>query len=440
MKKKIVSLVCILTIVFTMVSFINVSAVDYGCPVKPSSESIYLVNMDTNTVVYEKNSDVKKYPASTTKIMTYIIVSEAVDDIDNTKVTIKKSVLDLLLGTGSSMSGLEYRIDKEMTVKDLLYCLMVPSGNDASLILADYIGKGNIDTFVSMMNQKAKELGCKNTNFVNPHGLHDDNHYSTAQDLHLITSYALTLPNFSEITNTATYYCEGDTYPIVTTNFMIDPGRGGDYYYLYARGIKTGTTTEAGRCLISTAIADGYAYMCVALDSPYEENEKNGAMIDSKELFRWALVDLELNAIVSKETPVCEQKINYAWETESLLLVPEDDVSAIVPKDFKESDITIDYNILESIDAPIKQGENIGTAKIFYKGQEIKNINLVASKSIDRSPLLYVTAVVKSIITSFWFLLAAAIVIILLVIYLIIVNRYGNKKKQRKNVRRYRNL
>lgn len=268
------------------VSCSSVSAITYDYDETIESDTVLLINMDTGIPVLEKNAEKVRYPASLTKIMTYIVVCENVDDLYNTRVEIKEEVLEPLLGTGSSMSGLDYKIGESLTVVDLLYCLMVSSGNDASLVLADYVGGGSVEKFVSLMNAKAKELGCKNTNFVNPHGLHDDNHYSTAYDLYTITSYALTLPLFSEITNTATYYCEGDDYPLVTTNYLIDVNRGGDYFYTYAQGIKTGTTDEAGRCLITTGIADGYAYMCICMGAPYPDNGYNAAMTDARGLLR----------------------------------------------------------------------------------------------------------------------------------------------------------
>lgn len=442
-KKFIATVSVIMALMIAFGSLTSFAAVDYGCKVKTVTDSILLVNMDKNTTVFEKNADQKRYPASTTKIMTYIIVSENVEDIKNTRVEVKQEVLDELSGTGSSLSGLSYHVGDKMTVWDLLHCLMVSSGNDAALVLGYYVGGGDMQTFVDMMNAKAKELGCENTNFVNPHGLHDNNHYTTARDMYKIATYALSLPYFAEITNTVTYYCEGDDYPLVTTNYLIDENRGGDYYYMYAQGIKTGTTNEAGRCLVTTAVADGYAYICILFHAPYDENaetQTNGAMIDAKELFRWALLNLELNPIITKTTPVCEQKINYAWNKDSIQLVPQDDVSEILPNDTKQEDITIEPSISEIVDTPIKQGDVLGTAKVLYKGQEIKKINLVADETVERSELLYTLEVIKNIATSYWFIIAMVLIIILFALYLFVTSLYNNRKKKNKNVKRYRKM
>ena len=212
---KVLSLLFALCIVLSS-SIVTTGAISYSNDVKTQSDSILLVNMDSGQTVFEKDADSKRYPASTTKIMTYIIVVENIEDLDNTRVPIKEEVLAQLEGTGSSLANLEDHIGETMSVIDLLYSMMVPSGNDASVVLADYVGGGNIDSFVDMMNKKAEELGCENTHFENPEGLHDENHYTTARDMYKIATYALTLPKFSEITNTTTYYCEGDEVPLIT--------------------------------------------------------------------------------------------------------------------------------------------------------------------------------------------------------------------------------
>lgn len=448
MKKRVYSILSVMVLVISLVSstFIPASAANYKNKVKLQSESALVVNMDTGQTVYEVKANKKQYPASTTKIMTYIVVAESVKDF-STKVEIKQEVLDVLNGTGSSLAHVGSHVGEKMTVLDLLYSMMVPSGNDAAVVLADYVGKGDIKSFVNLMNAKAKELGCKDTHFENPDGLHHKNHYTTAHDLYIMTQYALTLPKFAEITDTATYYIEGESYPLVTTNYLIDQNRGGEYFYTYAKGIKTGTTDEAGHCLVTSASADGYSYIGVFLDSPVNyENDVYGTMIDAKELFRWALTTLELSPVATKETPICEQKVNLAWGKDSVQLVPEENINAIVPKDFEESDITIKKKIPESIDAPVNEGDVIGKAVIYYEGkgakgkQKIGTVNLVSSESVERSGILYVIEVAKSIIFSNWFILVIGVIIVLLIIYIIISSIIKRRNRKRRSVRRYRNF
>ncbi|MCR5653646.1 MAG: D-alanyl-D-alanine carboxypeptidase [Ruminococcus sp.] len=449
MKKKLSIILSLLLALFTIISstVLSASAVSYTNDVKLKSKTALVINLDTGQTVYSVKADVKRYPASTTKIMTYIVVAEHVEDLENTKVKIKQKVLDILLGTGSSVAGLQDHVNEKMSVLDLLYCMMVPSGNDAAMVLADYVGGGDISKFVKMMNDKAKELGCKNTHFVNPDGLHDKNHYTTANDLAKMAQYALTLPEFSTITNTDTYYLKGDEYPLVTTNYLIDENRGGDYYYQYAQGIKTGTTDEAGHCLVTKGEADGYSYLGVFMMNPIKDPDEYGTMIDAADLFRWALTELELNQVASSETPMCEVKVNLAWGKDSVQLVPEKNINAIVPSDYKDSDIVVETDVPESVDAAINKGDVLGKATVYYNGpdakgkQKIAVINLVSSETIERSGILNVLSVIQNIIGSNWFVLIIVIVIILLVVYIIISSIIKKRNRKRKrNVKHYRNF
>ncbi len=450
MKKKISIILSAILVICTVFfsTFIPANAISYKNKVKVASKSALLINLDTGQTVYEKNADKKRYPASTTKIMTYIIVAEHVDNFKKTEVEIKQSVLDVLNGTGSSVANVASHVGKKMTVLDLLYSMMVPSGNDAAVVLADYVGGGSVEKFVSMMNDKAKELGCKNTHFQNPDGLHNENHYTTATDLAIMTQYALTLPEFSKITNTTTYYVKDESFPLVTTNYLIDANRGGSYYYQYAQGIKTGTTDEAGHCLVTIGSADGYSYLGVFLNSPINpENDVYGTMIDAKELFRWSLTKLELNQVASSETPICEEKINHAWGKNSVQLVPEKNINAIVPKTFEESDIKVETEIPDSIDAPIEEGDVVGKAIVYYNGKQVKEktkiaeVNLVSNETVERSGILYVLSVIQSIVFSNWFIVVIAAIVILLVIYIIISSIIRKRnRRNRRNIKHYRNF
>lgn len=444
MKKKLTYIACfLLTLCLLCAPFTVVSAANFDPGFETKSDSIYLINLDTDTPVYQKNAEEKRYPASTTKIMTYIVVVEQVKDLEKTKVKIQQDILDRLLGTGSSLSGLENHVDEQLSVLDLLYCMMVSSGNDAALVLADYVGNGNVDSFVKLMNDKVKELGLKNTNFTNPHGLHDPNQYTTAYDMYKITQYAVSLPHFMEVCNTTTYYIDSeDDEPLVTSNHMIDPNRGGDYYYEYAKGIKTGTTDEAGYCIVSTAVKDGVAYLCVAMHAPcYDEDGEsvdNGAMLDSKQLYEWAFGNLALKQIVGEQTPVCETKVNYAFNKDTLLLVPEYSFSTMVPDKADKDTVKIVPKVPESVDSPVTKGQKIGTADIEYDGQKIATVNLVASESVDRSEFVYGVTIIKNVITSSWFIAAAVLVLVLFIIYLVAVSMMGKKKKG--NVKKPRDL
>ena len=437
-RKRVLRSLAALTLVLTLLSAIlpvSAGAVSFDCKVETYSDSILMVNLDTGMEVYSKDPDTRRYPANLTKIMTYIVAAEYFDDF-STRIKIKQSVIDEVVADGMACTGMDWHTGESMTVQDILYALMLPVGHDAAMVLADYIGEGDVNVFVDLMNKKADELGCKDTHFMNPTGVHHNNHYTTARDMYLITRHAIGLPMFSKICSTATYYMEGDDYPLVTTNYMIDVGRGGEYFYTYATGVKNGTTTEAGRCLVATARLDeeGYSYICVCLHAPYDEDKEifdQYCMIEAANLFRWAFLNLTFVTPVTKDTPICEQKVDHAWDTESILLVPDADLNIVLPDDYKDSDITIVPDSTDPVSAPINKGDFITTATVYYKDQPFASVNLIAQESVGVSPMLYVTDAIKSVLTSPWFLLAVAVIVVLFIIYVSVSSSYARKKRGR---------
>ena len=427
------SLFAALIIVFTAVFSVSSSALTFECDVEQYSDSLLMVNLDTGMEVFSKEADTRRYPAALTKVMTYIVAAEAFDDFD-TEIPIKQSCIDAVVNGGMYCSGVDWYVGETMTVTDLLYAMMLPVGHDAAMVLADYVGEGKLQNFVDKMNAKAQELGCEDTHFTNPFGTHDDNHYTTARDLYKITKYAMGLPMFSKICDTATYYVrEDDDVPFITTNWMVDPGRGGEYYYVYATGVKNGSTQQAGRCLIANAVYEGYAYMCICLHAPYDENKDENeqyCMIEAANMFRWAFLNLSFVTPVTKDTPICEQKVDHAWDTESILLVPETDLNVILPDDYSEGDVKIVPDNTDSVSAPINKGDIITTATVYYKGEAFTQINLVSNDNVGVSPILYTTDAIRGVLTSPWFLIAVGLVVVLFIIYVSVSSSYAKKRKR----------
>ncbi len=422
-----------------------VHAVGFETGIDTYSQSYLLINLDTGTLVSEKDPDKKMEPASITKVMTYIVAYEQIRDVEGTVITIPQQVEDDLLGTGSSMSGI--LVGEKLTALQLLNMMMVPSGNDAALTFAYYVGDGDPQKFVNLMNEKAAELGCENTHFMNPHGLHDENHYTTARDLAVITQYAMNLPYFSEITDQVTYTLPAtnlsEARTVYTTNRMLDQNAdGGEYYYPYTKGIKTGSHDQAGYCLVSTAVQGGYSYLCVALGAPSVDADgnsisKHGEMIDSKALYQWAFENLELKTLVKTGEAKGEVKVDFAWNTDSMLVAAEEGYSAIMPSSVEDSSILYTVDLPESVEAPIKKGEVLGTLTMQYADQTLATVNLVATESVERSELLHTLDIGRDILSSNWFVSIIAIVIFLLLLYVVLALLYNRKKKRMRSMRRY---
>ncbi len=432
--KKAVALI-IIAVIFISTT-ISAGALDYGCDVDTTTSAVYVENLDTDTVVLDKASEQKMYPASTTKIMTYIVVAENVSDFENTMVKIDEDVL-ADMDPESSVMGLLDHIGEEFSVLDLLYGLMLPSGNDAALVLARYVGE-SIDGFADMMNKKAETLGCKNTHFVNPNGLFDENHYTTARDMAVITKYAMTLDRFKEITNTKSYMPKGFSEPIETTNYMIDSSQeGGKYYYEYAKGIKTGYTAEAGKCLVSTAQRDGYTYLCVALGADYSEVEQiNYAMLDSAEIYDWAFNNLSYQTLYSKDEAIKSVAVDYTLGNKTTDIVAQSDIKTLLNNSYDKLLLTYNIECEDKVAAPIKKGDVLGKLTIYYDNEEVGSANLVASEDIKRSFLVYAAHKTGEFISSHLWLVILLLIIIVLIIVLLLLNKRQKRIQREKRQNR----
>ena len=228
-------------------------------------------------IIYEKDIYEQNYPASVTKILTAILTLEncELDDV----VTVSQSAISHI-PTGYVIAPLY--IGEQITIKDLLYALMLKSANDAAYVLAEHVG-GSVDGFSEMMNKKAEELGCKNTHFVNPNGIHNQNHYTTAYDMYLISDYAMKNETFKEIVSTYEYTLSPtNKHPLKdrimkNTNNFVNPKNA--YYNKIVNGIKTGTTKQAGNCLITDSSDNGLEFITVVLgaqtaNSKFSETKK----------------------------------------------------------------------------------------------------------------------------------------------------------------------
>ena len=452
MKKLIKILFCfilIASVLCTMPAYANYNAVYEKSLTDSGDNPIYaqiylLVNLDNDTVIFEKDADKQAAPASLTKIMTATVVLENCKDLDE-EVEASYEAIHLLDGTGSSIVGLEP--GEKMSIKNLLYCLLVRSGNDAANVLAMHVG-GSIEGFVKMMNDKAAALGCKNTHFANVHGLDDPNHYTTAREMATITEYALTMPYFTDVTS-QTYYTQPPTNmtseerTVTTTNRMLLSYD--DEYYTYATGVKTGSLNESGYCISATATYDGYSYLVVCMGSPYIDSEGNhidyhGEMYDAATLFRWAFLNIENKTLVTDGELLGEVGLKYAWGKDRLQVLAQGNLTATLPSSLESGAITTKLDLPESVKAPIKKGDYVGTATFYYNGAELSTVALVAAESVERSEIVQVLQQGQEVLTSTWFIVTATILLVLAAAYAILAILMNRKNKKVRRVKKYRDL
>nr|WP_316614329.1 D-alanyl-D-alanine carboxypeptidase family protein [uncultured Ruminococcus sp.] len=439
MKRVVCLMVALIVICATVIS---ASAVDYGCNVATKSKAVYLENLDTGAVILEKSAEERVYPASTTKIMTYAVVADNVADFDHTMVDINEAVFKDL-DPESTVMGLSQHIGEKYSIRDLLYGMMLPSGNDAALVLADFVGGGSIPAFVEKMNAKAQELGCSGTSFVNPHGLHDPNHYTTAKDMATIAKYAITTQDFMTITSTVSYTPERFDQPITNTNYMmINNADTAKYYYPNVKGIKTGYTDEAGKCLVTTASKDGLTYLAVCMGAEYSfEEDINYAMLDSCDLYDWVFENMAQRTVYGATEVVKTVNVNFGKGEDKVSLMPQGELTALLPKNYDQSLVKVEVECDDAVDAPVTKGQAVGKVTVKYDDMTVGTTDAIASKDIelDRTKVFWKN-VGDWFKKNFILIAIIAVVIIALIIVLVAAANSRKKKRERERARRrYRN-
>ena len=287
--------------------------------------------------------------------------------------------------------------DEELSVYDLLNVLLIPSANDAAFVLAEHIA-GSVEKFSDMMNEKAKELGCINTHFVNPNGIHDEDHYTTVSDLAIIGQYAMKNETFRKIVSSTKY-----TLPITnkydktdrifnTTNELIKPTS--KYFYEYATGCKTGYTEPAKNCIIATAKKDNVEYMCVILHDEKLEDGTSARELDCKTLFEYAFNSYSLLKLASKNDLVKSTTVRGATlKTRNLDLKLSDDIYVIVNNNFDLANTITETNINKDIEAPIEQDTTLGTVTYTVDNHSY-TANLLASHEVYKSNTLLIVMII----------------------------------------------
>lgn len=322
-----------------------------------SGEASIVICADTNQVLYAENHHKKMGMASTTKIMTAIIALENGNSTDIVTVSQNASRQE-----GSSVY---LKPNDNVTLSNLLYGLMLNSGNDAAMAIAEHIS-GTPEAFVLLMNEKAEELGCKDTCFTNPSGLPDPKHYSTAYDMALIMSYAIKNDVFAKITGTKDYQIEtreSVTY-LKNHNKLL-------WQYPYCIGGKTGYTKSAGRCFVSCARKNGVTLIAVTLNAPDDWN-------DHKKLLDFGFEKAIMTTITHKNEILCTKKIRG-----TKLNVLSGSNFSIPLKNGKKNRITCKVQLNESINSEIKYGTHLGTGDIYVGDFYIASIDLISGQDIS---------------------------------------------------------
>lgn len=358
-----------------------------------------------------------------------MVTLENVKDV-SVKTKMSQAAYDASVGTGAQVAGIT--VGEELSVDTLLYLTMVHSACDACEVLAEFVG-GTKENFVKMMNDWVKKVGCNDTNFTNPSGLHDDNHYTTARDMSKITLAALKNANFVKYSTTTEYEYKGYTLP--HTNLMLHPGYV-TYYYEYAQGIKTGSTEQAEYNVIVKASKDGYNYLAIVMKSPQQKIKNQSyltkcSFVDAKSLFEWAFDSLKYTTIVAKDEVIGEVSVENGKDADTVALVAANDTNVIVPVGLDKSAVIIEIQEKpSSLQAPVTKGQKVCSANIIYGDEVIASVPLVAAKTVELSTFLKVINAIKAFFGLTVVKVILVIAFLAIVLYVYIFFKSLNKKKK----------
>lgn len=379
-----------------------------------NSPSIILMDAKTGKILYSKDAFKRRYPASTTKLMTAILT------LENCKLTDVATVShNAIYSIPVGYSHASLKEGEKLTIEQLLNVLLIPSANDAAIVLAEHIA-GSEEKFAEMMNNKAKELGCLDTHFVNPNGIHKENHYSTAYDLSLIGRYAMQFDDIMRIAKISQYtlpktnkYNKTDRI-FNATNALIDKNE--NYYYEYATGLKTGYTDKAGSCIVSTAEKNGIKLIEVILGSESVTDRYK----DCIKLFDYGFENYSYKNLVTSNDVIDTIEIKDATkETKSLNVIAKDNIDILLKNTVDTYNLEPKIELKENLVAPISQDEVIGSISYEIDG-ETYSTDLIAEH----------TVIASNFETILFRALLIFLILYLLVIILKKLNRPKNKRKK----------
>ncbi len=367
MKKNILFIFLCLFINLDMVSATDIKLAE-------GAKSAILIEASTGQILFEKNADEKLVPASMTKMMSMLLILEAIENGSlkwNQEITVSENA--------SKMGGSQILLEtgEKMKVKDLFKGVAIASGNDAVVALSESVS-GTLDAFVSKMNERAKELGLKNTNFKNPHGLDTANHYSSARDMSLIAKELVKHEKIFEFTSVyEDYLREGTDKKIwlVNTNKLVR-------FYDGVDGLKTGFTEGAGYCLTATAKKDGMRVIAVAMGEATSKDRNK----EVSEMLDYAFAQYKIEKLVDDKFSLGKYKV-YNGKDEYVNVIPKEEVSILRKKGEKNIKATYDKKV-DLINAPIKKGDDVGILKVKKDGKVLKEVKLTVSKDVKKANYL----------------------------------------------------
>lgn len=433
-KYRLFALVLVVSIMTTLLLPFQSLALE---PPEFHGKNAILVDANYDEILYEVGGHDKVYPASITKVMTALLTLEAIESGKLTAQTqITASATAATIPKGSSTANI--KAGEVMTVEQLLYCLLLPSANEAAQILAETVG-GDIDTFVGMMNDKAKELGCENTHFANPHGFHDPDHYTTPYDITLFMKAAMEYDLFQKIVTSPNYTIPAtnlsEQRTVRNTNALTSNWTYTGYLYAPGTGGKTGSTDEAGKCLVETAKKGDTYLISVVMGEPEKVTLADGTEVvaqfyDTIQLLNWGFENFQRTVISEDSEVVAKVNVTLSTQSDQVMVRPSGSIARTLPKDVKVDEMEKVINLFnDTVEAPVEQGQVLGTMVLKYQGEEYSTLDLIADSSVERSELLYRLDRIQKFFQNWWVKLLLVIVVVAVVALLLRIFVFSKRRR-----------
>lgn len=363
---------------------------------EPACKAAVLMDAETGAVLYDFHGGDKNYPASITKVMTAFLTLEAVErgELSLNQVVAVPEGFDTDLEVGGTSQNL--KVGEELSVEELLYCALVASANDACNVLAGAVA-GDVPSFVSLMNHRAEELGLAGTHFVNTHGLHAEEHYTTAHDIAVTTCLALQNDTFATIVSTRNHTVPATNLTgerrFNSTNALLVPLYEGKYVYPRTIGVKAGSTNKAGKCLVSAAKQGERTLICVVLGAEETVDEKGArtrwVFTESKRLLEWGFDTFTKRTLLDASVPVREVPVTLSADMTAVAVKPQKPLEAVLPKDLEPEEFQRDVKLYQdSVEAPVAAGQELGEITVRNGDDVYGTVKLVAVAGAERSELL----------------------------------------------------
>lgn len=433
-KYRLFALVLVVSIMTTLLLPFQSLALE---PPEFHGKNAILVDANYDEVLYEVGGHDKVYPASITKVMTALLTLETIESGKLTAQTqITASATAATIPKGSSTANI--KAGEVLTVEQLLYCLLLSSANEAAQILAETVG-GDIDTFVGMMNDKAKELGCENTHFANPHGFHDPDHYTTPYDITLFMKAAMEYDLFQKIVTSPNYTIPAtnlsEQRTVRNTNALTSNWTYTGYLYTPGTGGKTGSTDEAGKCLVETAKKGDTYLISVVMGEPEtitlaDGSEKVAQFYDTIQLLNWGFENFQRTVISEDSEVVAKVNVTLSTQSDQVMVRPSGSIARTLPKDVNVDEMEKVINLFnDTVEAPVEQGQVLGTMRLLYQGEEYGTLDLIADSSVERSELLYRLDRIQKFFQNWWVKLLLVIVVVAVVALLLRIFVFSKRRR-----------